>query len=247
VLRAAARRLLRCPATFLAMLSCVLRTAELPAAHGCSGSQCCTSEWSWGVLGSALALPRRPRPRPASARLARRGCRAPAGGAQLRVAPSQSKHKLYVGNLPKDMSKEDLQATLAPLVKGARPPRPAAARSCAHRKAVSCVVLQARHRLCACVQSGRCCTLARGLQAGRARALSAGPPSKCAGRRRRAHRAAHEQGGAGPEPRLRLCGVLQPHLRERGQGRPERALVQARAGRTAPSRLLSWNAPGKPV
>ncbi len=38
---------------------------------------------------------------------------------QLRFAPSQSKHKLYVGNLPKDMSKDDLQAVLHPLVKGA--------------------------------------------------------------------------------------------------------------------------------
>lgn len=37
----------------------------------------------------------------------------------MRVAPSQSKHKLYVGNLPKDMSKEDLEAVLQPLVKGA--------------------------------------------------------------------------------------------------------------------------------
>lgn len=41
------------------------------------------------------------------------------------MAPSQSKHKLYVGNLPKDMSKGDLEAVLQPLVKGA--PRPAAA------------------------------------------------------------------------------------------------------------------------
>ena len=38
------------------------------------------------------------------------------------MAPSQSKHKLYVGNLPKDMSKEELEAVLQPLVKGA--PRP---------------------------------------------------------------------------------------------------------------------------
>ncbi|KAK9837452.1 hypothetical protein WJX81_003692 [Elliptochloris bilobata] len=39
-------------------------------------------------------------------------------GQMLRVAPSQSKHKLYVGNVPKDMSKDDLQAMLQPLVKG---------------------------------------------------------------------------------------------------------------------------------
>ena len=47
------------------------------------------------------------------------------GGVQVRVAPSQSKHKLYVGNLPKDMSKDDLEAVLQPLVKGA--PLPLAA------------------------------------------------------------------------------------------------------------------------
>ena len=44
------------------------------------------------------------------------------GAAQVRVAPSQSKHKLYVGNLPKDMSKDDLEAVLQPLVKGAPAP-----------------------------------------------------------------------------------------------------------------------------
>jgi hypothetical protein len=179
VLRAAARRLLRCPATFLAMLSCVLRTAELPAAHGCSGSQCCTSEWSWGVLGSALALPRRPRPRPASARLARRGCRAPAGGAQLRVAPSQSKHKLYVGNLPKDMSKEDLQATLAPLVKGALPPGlPRPAHALTGRS--PCFIRGASWRVNDCAHVRKMAGVAcwgKGLQAKRARAPSTGAPS----------------------------------------------------------------------
>ncbi|EIE23761.1 RNA-binding domain-containing protein [Coccomyxa subellipsoidea C-169] len=39
-------------------------------------------------------------------------------GQNLRVAPSQSKHKLYVGNIPRDLSKDTLKAELDAVVKG---------------------------------------------------------------------------------------------------------------------------------
>ena len=38
---------------------------------------------------------------------------------QLRVAPSQSKHKLYIGNIPKDLNKETFKEQLDAVVKGA--------------------------------------------------------------------------------------------------------------------------------
>jgi hypothetical protein len=39
-------------------------------------------------------------------------------GAQLRVAPSQSKHKLYIGNIPRELTKEQLREQLDAAVKG---------------------------------------------------------------------------------------------------------------------------------
>jgi hypothetical protein len=41
---------------------------------------------------------------------------------QLRVLPSQSKHKLYIGKLPRDYTKESLEADLKKHVKGAAVP-----------------------------------------------------------------------------------------------------------------------------
>ena len=38
------------------------------------------------------------------------------------MAPSQSKHKLYIGNIPKDLSKEAFREQLDAVAKGARPP-----------------------------------------------------------------------------------------------------------------------------
>jgi hypothetical protein len=38
---------------------------------------------------------------------------------QLRVAPSQSKHKLYIGNIPRELSKEAFKAQLDAVVRGA--------------------------------------------------------------------------------------------------------------------------------
>ena len=37
---------------------------------------------------------------------------------QLRVAPSQSKHKLYVGNIPKELTTDTLKQELSSAVKG---------------------------------------------------------------------------------------------------------------------------------
>lgn len=37
---------------------------------------------------------------------------------QLRVAPSQSKHKLYVGNIPKELNKDSLKEELSAVCKG---------------------------------------------------------------------------------------------------------------------------------
>ena len=39
---------------------------------------------------------------------------------QLRVATSQSKHKLYIGNIPKDLNKDTFKAQLDAVVKGER-------------------------------------------------------------------------------------------------------------------------------
>ncbi|CAL8471852.1 g11394 [Coccomyxa elongata] len=39
-------------------------------------------------------------------------------GQNIRVAPSQSKHKLYLGNIPRDLSKEGLKEQLDAIVKG---------------------------------------------------------------------------------------------------------------------------------
>ena len=38
---------------------------------------------------------------------------------QLRVAPSQSKHKLYIGNIPRELSKEGFKEQLDAVVRGA--------------------------------------------------------------------------------------------------------------------------------
>ena len=40
---------------------------------------------------------------------------------QLRVAPSQSKHKLYVGNIPKELTTETLKQELSAVTKGDSP------------------------------------------------------------------------------------------------------------------------------
>lgn len=45
---------------------------------------------------------------------------------QLRVAPSQSKHKLYVGNVPKELTKDTLKEELSAVAKG----EPPASHSC---------------------------------------------------------------------------------------------------------------------
>ncbi len=37
---------------------------------------------------------------------------------QLRVAPSQSKHKLYVGNIPKELTTDTLKQELSSAIKG---------------------------------------------------------------------------------------------------------------------------------
>ena len=37
---------------------------------------------------------------------------------QLRVAPSQSKHKLYVGNIPKELTTDTLKQELSAVAKG---------------------------------------------------------------------------------------------------------------------------------
>ena len=37
---------------------------------------------------------------------------------QLRVAPSQSKHKLYVGNIPKELNKDTLKEEVSKVAKG---------------------------------------------------------------------------------------------------------------------------------
>lgn len=40
---------------------------------------------------------------------------------QLRVAPSQSKHKLYVGNIPKELTTDTLKQELSAVTKGETP------------------------------------------------------------------------------------------------------------------------------
>ena len=42
-------------------------------------------------------------------------------GAQLRVAPSQSKHKLYVGNIPKELTRDTLKEQISAVAKGQAP------------------------------------------------------------------------------------------------------------------------------
>ena len=42
-------------------------------------------------------------------------------GAQLRVAPSQSKHKLYVGNIPKELTRDTLKEQISAVAKGEAP------------------------------------------------------------------------------------------------------------------------------
>ena len=42
---------------------------------------------------------------------------------QVRVLPSQGKNRLYIGNLPKQLSQDEVEAILKPLTKGA-PPAP---------------------------------------------------------------------------------------------------------------------------
>lgn len=39
-------------------------------------------------------------------------------GTQLRVAPSQSKHKLYVGNIPKELTRDTLKEQISAVAKG---------------------------------------------------------------------------------------------------------------------------------
>ena len=42
-------------------------------------------------------------------------------GLQLRVAPSQSKHKLYVGNIPKELTRDTLKEQISAVAKGETP------------------------------------------------------------------------------------------------------------------------------
>ena len=43
------------------------------------------------------------------------------GVLQLRVAPSQSKHKLYVGNIPKELTRDTLKEQISAVAKGEAP------------------------------------------------------------------------------------------------------------------------------
>lgn len=113
--------------------------------------------------------------------------------AQIRVLPSQSKNRLYLGNLPKTITKDELDAQVRAATKGAlicmlclRQHVYSRQLYAEGRQRIACYFISLLH-YCVCHRPGKC-------------------------------RAADVKGDSRPEPGLLLPGVLQSRLRTARQG-----------------------------